>query len=319
MDYEQFAADLPANRRISFSSAEENEDVMQRMGIKQKIRQRAKGAFRADFAVIESNQATLTADRFAKSCSVYLEPPPNTVALLMFRSIGEKFLASGADVANEKLVVLRDGCGTELVSPNLAGSDAVVLPANRFEEMAQVLCPSCAPLEGVAIRKGDSSQLHKLRESAIQIMAGGRPSDEEVATLAAELIVWASYASGADRTEAIGRKTKSDVATQAQAYIEERFRESVSVEDLCRATGKQARTLQRCFTQYFDCTITDYLRMVRLSAVQRALSSAQPDEATVSSIALQSGFTHLGRFSVEYRQHFGESARETLLRCKRWR
>jgi transcriptional regulator GlxA family with amidase domain len=56
--------------------------------------------------------------------------------------------------------------------------------------------------------------------------------------------------------------------------------------------------------------------MVRLNAVHRALSSAHLDEQTVSSIAINNGFTHFGRFSVAYKQHFGESARETLRRRK---
>ena len=33
---------------------------------------------------------------------------------------------------------------------------------------------------------------------------------------------------------------------------------------------------------------------------------------SVTRIALDNGFSHLGRFSVDYRDHFGESPRETL-------
>jgi AraC-like DNA-binding protein len=315
MDYAEFASDLPLKGRISFSSAEENEEIMRQHGITQQVRQLGKGRFRADYAMLETSQAILTADRFSRACSVYLEPPPGTVALIIFRSARGKFLASGEDVANDKLVVLRDGHGTDLVSAQLAGSDAVVLPEPRYAEMMQALCPTCALPEGTAILKGDQRQLHRIRDTAIQTIVDARPKGEEVANLVASLLAWAGYSSSNGRPAITYRKqSKSHVAKQAQAYIEEHYHESVRIEDLCRATGKEVRTLQRCFREYFDITITDYLKMVRLNSARRALSRALPDEETVASVALQNGFTHFGRFSVEYKNRFGESASETLSR-----
>ena len=313
MDYAEFAADLPMNGVISFSSAEENEEVMQRHGINQHVRQLSKGSFRADCAMLETEQAMLTADRFNQACSVYLEPPPGTVALMVFRSAGGQFLASGGNVANDKLVVLPDGYGIDLVSPKLAGSEGIVLPKSKYAELTQVLCPSCAQPEGVAISKGDTQQLHRMRDAVNQIMVGVGTSDEDMANLLAQIIIWAGYSSGAVRPEVIGRKqAKIDIAKQVQAYLEEHYHTNVRIEDLCRATGKEVRTLQTYFRQYFDVTITNYLKMIRLNAAHRALSCAKPDEASVTSIALQNGFTHNGRFSVEYKKHFGESASKTL-------
>jgi len=76
--------------------------------------------------------------------------------------------------------------------------------------------------------------------------------------------------------------------------------------------GVGARTVQRSFREYFDLTITDYLNAVRLDAAHRELAAAQPAQDSVTAIALRSGFSHLGRFSVEFRKRFGESPRETL-------
>jgi transcriptional regulator GlxA family with amidase domain len=84
------------------------------------------------------------------------------------------------------------------------------------------------------------------------------------------------------------------------------------MEDLCRVTGVGVRTLQRCFRQYFDFSITAYLKTLRLDAARRALAAARPLQDSVTKIALQHGFTHLGRFSVEFRERFGDSPREIL-------
>jgi AraC-like DNA-binding protein len=43
---------------------------------------------------------------------------------------------------------------------------------------------------------------------------------------------------------------------------------------------------------------------------------AQPGE-NVTVLAMGFGFTHMGRFAVEYRQRFGESPSETLRRQRR--
>jgi len=99
----------------------------------------------------------------------------------------------------------------------------------------------------------------------------------------------------------------------AQEFIEEHYREAVRIEDLCRVTGVAVRTLQRCFREYFDVTISEFLKTVRLNAAYRSLSASHTDHSTVAAIALQNGFTHLGRFSVEFRECFGESPSTTLV------
>jgi AraC-like DNA-binding protein len=38
----------------------------------------------------------------------------------------------------------------------------------------------------------------------------------------------------------------------------------------------------------------------------------EPDSVTVATVAMQWGFSHLGRFSVEFKQRFGESPSEML-------
>ena len=40
--------------------------------------------------------------------------------------------------------------------------------------------------------------------------------------------------------------------------------------------------------------------------------ATDPASGTVTRIATESGFSHLGRFSVTYRAYFGESPSETL-------
>ena len=101
-------------------------------------------------------------------------------------------------------------------------------------------------------------------------------------------------------------------AKRVRAFIDGHFREPVRMADLCRATGGGVRTLQRCFKQCFGVTVTDYLKAMRLDAAHRDLITAHPSRDTVATIALRNGCCHLGRFSSQYRERFGQLPRETL-------
>jgi len=102
------------------------------------------------------------------------------------------------------------------------------------------------------------------------------------------------------------------VAERARAFIDRHFREPVRMEDLCRATGVGVRTLQRGFKQCFGVTVTTYLKAVRLDAAYRDLIAAHPSRDNVARIALRNGCSHLGRFSSEFRERFGQLPSETL-------
>lgn len=103
-----------------------------------------------------------------------------------------------------------------------------------------------------------------------------------------------------------------DVARLARAFIDGNFREPVPMRDLCHATGVGVRTVQRCFKQRFGRSVTSYLKAARLDAARRDLIATHPSRDSVTTIALRNGCSHLGRFSSEYRERFGQLPSETL-------
>ena len=54
-----------------------------------------------------------------------------------------------------------------------------------------------------------------------------------------------------------------------------------------------------------------YLRALRLDVAHRRLREPQA-HATVATVALDCGFTHLGRFAQAYAQRFGEAPAATM-------
>jgi adenylate cyclase len=88
----------------------------------------------------------------------------------------------------------------------------------------------------------------------------------------------------------------------------------VTITDLIRESGVAERTLHKHFRAFVGISPLGYLRRMRLAAVRRELLG-RAENASVTEIATRYGFSHLGRFSTQYRRCFGESPSSTLHRC----
>lgn len=108
------------------------------------------------------------------------------------------------------------------------------------------------------------------------------------------------------------RATAPKVIRYAAELIEAHAAEPLTVEDIAEATGVSVRALQEGFRRFLDTTPMNCLREVRLQRVREELTAADPTSATVTDIATRWGFLHAGRFSVQYRNRFGESPSVTL-------
>ncbi len=183
--------------------------------------------------------------------------------------------------------------------------------------MAEAICPAptSASFERIAIMRGDTAQLQALRKALVELVAAPTfdTHPELLPNIVAAAIAWMGDCLNRPSSERTRNdKTSFHIAKRAQDFIETHYGGAVRIEDICRATNVSVRTLQMRFREYFGLTISDYLKTVRLNAAHRELVSADPTQESVTSIALRYGFTHLGRFSGEFRFRFGELPKETL-------
>lgn len=89
----------------------------------------------------------------------------------------------------------------------------------------------------------------------------------------------------------------------------------VTVGDVYRTAHVSWRTLDRGFQEQFGITPKQYIVASRLHQTRRDLITAG-ENRTVTEIALQQGFHHLGRFSADYKAMFGELPSETVQQRK---
>jgi len=84
------------------------------------------------------------------------------------------------------------------------------------------------------------------------------------------------------------------------------FGNVVRIDDFCRLARANPRTISRAFKVVHDTTPSRYLRELRLMEIRRFLLSGR-NRASITHVATRFGFRELGRFSVLYRNKFGEA------------
>jgi AraC-like DNA-binding protein len=99
---------------------------------------------------------------------------------------------------------------------------------------------------------------------------------------------------------------------RAMAYIEENAERPVTITEIATAASVSARALQSAFRRHHETTPLQYARRVRLERAHRDLRAGDPAGTTVTLVATRWGFTHLGRFSSDYRTVYGVSPSRTL-------
>lgn len=93
---------------------------------------------------------------------------------------------------------------------------------------------------------------------------------------------------------------------RALDYLHANLSEPLRVEDIAREAGLNVRSLQLGFKSAFGVSPMRYLRNIRLDAARYLLARRQ-DRDSVTEVAYSVGFSHLGRFSQDYRDRFGAS------------
>ena len=101
---------------------------------------------------------------------------------------------------------------------------------------------------------------------------------------------------------------------RAEAFIEAHLESPITIADLATHAEVSARSLQTAFQRFRGTTPMALIRDLRLDRVRQTLSAGDAMTCRVTDVALQWGFTHLGKFAEAYRKRFGETPSMTLRR-----
>jgi AraC-like DNA-binding protein len=319
MNFSEFSSDPPAKIARLATDVEEIEETYQAVGFDINCRQTQGGSFNCKTATAMIGEIGAIWQRCDKSVFIQAEAPPGHVHFTIPISFGDSGKFMGESYTDRELLIYQPGAELDLSGSELTGGDVLVLPQNRFHEIAEALFPETISLERSATRmiQRDRESIYRVRRLVQNLIADPttHQDTEHTSAVIAEIISWVAD-SGDHRAgeRLIGNQARGLIARRIRDVLENKYRHPIPMEQICRELGVSLRTLNRSFSEYFDSTPTHYLKILRLDRARRDMMAGDPSVDSVTEIAMNSGYAHLGRFSVEYRAHFGESPNEVLNR-----
>ena len=96
---------------------------------------------------------------------------------------------------------------------------------------------------------------------------------------------------------------------RAEAFMQENYRAPLTLAQIAAACGISMRALQKGYSRHRGTTPMQALLEIRLRAADSALRLRR--NAAVTGIAMDCGFTHMGRFAQAYQRYFGKKPSDT--------
>ncbi len=99
---------------------------------------------------------------------------------------------------------------------------------------------------------------------------------------------------------------------RAQDYLRAHAHEPISAEQLAQAAGVSLPSLYSGFRDFLGISPMQHLRELRMERVRSELIGGEV--TNIAGVALRWGFTHMGRFSNDYKLRYRETPSQTLRR-----
>jgi len=166
------------------------------------------------------------------------------------------------------------------------------------------------------IDRRQTRELRHLVKSALQALCekgleysdwdGGEHIGDKISEHLVLLLTDSSYLSYTP-----SQRLRSRAIHSAFEVIEAGLANGISVREVIKATGVSRRTLEYAFRNRYNFSPKEFINSQRMVMVRRELLS-QP--GTVTEIASQWGYWHMGQFARDYQRQFGELPSQTRVR-----
>jgi AraC family ethanolamine operon transcriptional activator len=104
------------------------------------------------------------------------------------------------------------------------------------------------------------------------------------------------------------------IVKEVQRWMHHHPTQPITLTELCLQAHASRRTLIQGFQDHLGMGPMAYLKLLRLHGIRRRLLQADPRAIQIGALADEWGFYNAGHFAADYRRLFGERPRETLRR-----
>jgi AraC family ethanolamine operon transcriptional activator len=182
-------------------------------------------------------------------------------------------------------------------------------PLNSLIKEAEVV--DCCPLTVAQLRYKLYQLTHELVTNPELLNHVGFSNEVEVEFLQQLLLAL----NGGKSISPISTPRRKEYTLKcAEEYINQYVYKGLTIREICEDLNISERTLRSAFCDHYGISPKTYLKRYQLTQIHRQLRQAEPSSVTVSAIANNWGFWHMGQFAKDYTAMFGELPSVTLQR-----
>ena len=307
-----------------FSTAEELEQANRETGWDLEYRQLLRAPCASDFAFRAWGDSLLMRERYHSSLEIAGAPPRGMTAIIIPGTPNSRTTFNGEAIAGDQLLLVAPG--GEIDSTILEGLEVLsfCLPWSLFRDAASKVDEALVDERShkTFVVRTPPKEVDSLRLDLMRLLEEADPADEltQQARTSNFALRFAEQLFRR-RNEPARSKPNRSISHQkhlslAKQYLDAHMKGPVKMAHVCTHAGVRFRTLQRVFQSELGVSPSSYLLARRLGAVRRALIAADPEHGIIKRIAIDHGFTHMGRFAVAYRRQFAETPSQTLNRVR---
>jgi AraC-like DNA-binding protein len=262
---------------------------------------------------MDAHGVLVSHERVTGPLDVRFAEPDDSVALLIPICRTGQFRLNGCLADSRRVFLLTSGEGVRFLTSADVSCHVVRVPWDQVERIMEVLDPG-RPLRRVETRSIELAGrgICGIQSAIDQVLSIEHQDPGNVESSIASLVE--SVAQLFLSQDGNRKKHLSDprALRRALEFIDANLQSDFSIVGLCEVACLHRRSLERLFKKEFGISPVHYILGRRMNSVRRQLMVSDPCDTSVSTVAQDNGFAHLGRFAGKYREFFSELPSETL-------
>jgi AraC-like DNA-binding protein len=297
-----------------FSDASEISELVRRFGYSVAYVRVSPGPLDVEAFEIRVDGCVVYRERFGCQVVAQGSSAPEGFGIMVAKSGTVRFF--GVEVSPKKVVLFPPGCHIDAVG--LPGVETIhyLLPSQRITAAAARWGVELVRSPRALVVEPGIDRLHHL-QTVLKTIGGILEADDLARWPEAKEDLVDTFL-GLFDVAALGEarisrpiRAVTEHAVRAQNYICSSAPDELDLESLASALGITRHHLNRCFKEHYSVSLHDFVHLCRLHQARELLMN-RGSKTSVTEAAYSCGFSHLGRFSTEYKRLFGETARQTL-------
>ena len=281
-----------------------------------------RGAFEGKFSTTFCGSLRVTQQYCNRELAARGVPPPGMMSVLLPSDADNRTVIQGKALGKNDAAVMAAGSVGFLKSPCDLRMCTVSVPQAQLESALWDYgrCELSSVLSECGVTPFPHSVIQNLTEILNAVTCSRLEIKGKLANLEVEDRILQAICEGlfSQEYEVTGR-ARTKYVFQAREYIDAHLGDVLRVGRIASNVGVSGRTLELAFREVVGVTVVDYIRTRRLNRARQRLLSRQQIRNPVTEAANQSGLFHLGHFSRDYKQLFGEAPSQTIkwANCRR--